>query len=71
MIRGAVSNNDLELKWCQWLLQVQFTSVFEKILKVFYFIPREMERVPLLARKTSWRLTNVIFDGVGLPWVSH
>ena len=34
MIRGAVSSNDLAWWWCQWLLQVQFTFVYEKILEV-------------------------------------
>ena len=34
LIQGAVSNNNLALWWCQWLLQVQFTFIFEKILEV-------------------------------------
>ena len=29
MVRGAVSNNNLALCWCQWLLQVQLTSLWE------------------------------------------
>jgi hypothetical protein len=33
MVRGVVSNNDLALSWCQWLLQIQFTFVFENILR--------------------------------------
>ena len=41
MIQGAISNNDLAMWWCQWLLQVQFTFVFENILEVdvIYFLP--------------------------------
>ena len=34
MVRGVVGNNDLPLWWCQWLLQIQFTFVFGKILEV-------------------------------------
>ena len=34
MVRGAGSNNDLSLWWCQWLLQVESAIVFEKSLKV-------------------------------------
>jgi hypothetical protein len=33
-VRGAVGNNDLVLWWSQWLLQVQFTFKFHKILEV-------------------------------------
>ena len=41
MIRGVVGNDDLALWQCQWLLQVQFTFVFEKILEVevIWFLP--------------------------------
>ena len=28
-IRGAVSGKNVALWWCQWLLQVKFTFVFE------------------------------------------
>ena len=31
MVQGAVGITDLALWWCQKLLQVQFTFVFEKI----------------------------------------
>ena len=34
MVRGAVSNNNLALWWCQWPLQVQSTFAFGKILEV-------------------------------------
>ena len=34
MVQGAVGRNDLVLWWSQWLLQVQFTFIFEKILEL-------------------------------------
>jgi len=34
MVQGAVSGNDLALWWCQWLQQIKFTFIFEKILEV-------------------------------------
>ena len=54
MARGAVSNNDLVLWWSQWLLQVQFTFIFIKVLEVdiIYFLPKEMEWFPLFNKKS-------------------
>jgi hypothetical protein len=41
LVRGVVGNDVLALWWSQWLLQGQFTFVFEKILKVevILFLP--------------------------------
>ena len=73
MIGDAVSNNDLALWWCQWLLQVQFTFMFEKTFEVdvHEFLPGKMEGVSLFSKKAFLRSSNVIFDSVELSWVSR
>jgi hypothetical protein len=71
MIRGAVSNNDLVLWWqCQWLLQVQFTFVFEEILEGGGNLVSSLARwkeCPLFNPKDLLkRSSNVLFNGVRL-----
>ena len=31
MVQDAVGNKDIVLWWCQWLLQVQFTFVYDHL----------------------------------------
>ena len=64
---GVVSNNDLSLRWCQRLLQVQFTFIFEKILEVdvIQFLQWRWKELQSLAIKTSLVSSNVILMVLG------
>ena len=74
MVRDAVNTNDLPLWWCQWLLHVHFTFVFEKILEVegiqVSFV-RDGKKFHFLATKTSLISLYAIFDVFGLSQVSQ
>ena len=73
MVSGAVGNNNLALWWNQWLLQVQITLVFEKILEVevIYFFLDKWKDFHSLASKVSLLSSYVVFDVLELSWVSQ
>ena len=57
--------------WCQWLLQVWFTFIVEKIheVKVVSFISCEVERVTFFSKKCILIASNVVFGVVGMSRV--
>ena len=67
MIQDAIGNNDRVLWWCQWLLQVQFTFVYDNLYplttkklwvtrpKLHYHGPK---RKVTLARVRDLRMVN-------------
>ena len=65
MVQGAESNMDLALN-VKWLLQVQFTFIFEKTVEVeaISFFLERWKDLHSLATKNSLRSSNVTIDGV-------